>query len=125
MNEYTVDWSKLNSPNGVKIKVDTNGDGTFDRTINSDGTLTSDEFSKQSESKVTLCHVPSGNPGNAHTLSVGASAVKAHLGHGDKLGECIKEKEKEHGDNNDNKKNDGKGEVKGASTGKDKKDKHK
>jgi len=125
VHEYTVDWSKLNSPNGVKIKVDTNGDGTFDRTINSDGTLTSDEFSKQSESKVTLCHVPSGNPGNAHTLSVGASAVKAHLGHGDKLGECIKEKEKEHGDNNDNKKNDGKGEVKGASTGKDKKDKHK
>lgn len=38
--------------------------------------------------KVTLCHVPPGNPANAHTITVGAPAVKAHLAHGDVLGPC-------------------------------------
>jgi hypothetical protein len=38
--------------------------------------------------KVTLCHVPPGNPGNAHTITVGAPAVAAHLAHGDTLGPC-------------------------------------
>ena len=38
--------------------------------------------------KVTLCHIPPGNPDNAHTITVGASAVPAHLGHGDTLGPC-------------------------------------
>ena len=33
--------------------------------------------------KVCLCHIPPGNPGNAHTICVGAPAVKSHLGHGD------------------------------------------
>jgi len=38
--------------------------------------------------KVCLCHVPPGNPANAHTICVGAPAVNAHLNHGDYLGEC-------------------------------------
>jgi hypothetical protein len=38
--------------------------------------------------KTTICHVPPGNPGNAHTLCVGNSAVPAHLAHGDHLGAC-------------------------------------
>ncbi len=37
---------------------------------------------------VTLCHVPPGNPDNAHTITVGAPAVRAHLRHGDRLGAC-------------------------------------
>ena len=40
------------------------------------------------ESQVTICHIPPGNPGNAHTITVGASAVPAHLAHGDTLGPC-------------------------------------
>ncbi|MGH7550971.1 MAG: carboxypeptidase-like regulatory domain-containing protein [Gemmatimonadota bacterium] len=40
------------------------------------------------EDKVTICHVPPGNPDNAHTLVVGAPAVPAHLNHGDFEGEC-------------------------------------
>lgn len=38
--------------------------------------------------KVTICHIPPGNPGNRHTISVGASAVAAHLRHGDHEGPC-------------------------------------
>ncbi len=40
--------------------------------------------------KVFVCHVPPGNPGNAHTLSISVNAVPAHLsGHtGDRLGKC-------------------------------------
>jgi hypothetical protein len=37
---------------------------------------------------VTLCHVPPGNPANAHTITVGAPAVRAHLRHGDTRGAC-------------------------------------
>ncbi len=33
--------------------------------------------------KVTICHIPPGNPGNAHTITVGSPAVRAHLAHGD------------------------------------------
>lgn len=38
--------------------------------------------------KTVVCHVPPGNPGNAHTIIVGDPAVPAHLAHGDYLGEC-------------------------------------
>lgn len=38
--------------------------------------------------KVTLCHIPPDNPSAAHTITVGAPAVDAHLAHGDTLGPC-------------------------------------
>jgi hypothetical protein len=38
--------------------------------------------------KVCLCHVPPGDPADEHTICVGAPAVRAHLAHGDFLGEC-------------------------------------
>lgn len=39
--------------------------------------------------KVTICHIPPGNPDNAQTITVGAAAVPAHLVlHGDCLGTC-------------------------------------
>jgi hypothetical protein len=39
--------------------------------------------------KVQVCHTPSGNPDNAHTITVSEDAVQAHLGHGDYLGACF------------------------------------
>lgn len=38
--------------------------------------------------KVAICHIPPGNPANAHTILVGEKAVAAHLAHGDILGAC-------------------------------------
>ena len=33
--------------------------------------------------KIQLCHVPPGNPGNAHAICVASSAEAAHTAHGD------------------------------------------
>jgi hypothetical protein len=42
--------------------------------------------------KTTICHIPPGNPANAHTLCIGNAAVPAHLhNHGDSLGACAQE----------------------------------
>ncbi|HYD21897.1 MAG TPA: T9SS type A sorting domain-containing protein [Flavipsychrobacter sp.] len=38
--------------------------------------------------KVAVCHIPPGNPGNAHVIYVSVNAVPAHLAHGDNLGGC-------------------------------------
>ena len=38
--------------------------------------------------KVTICHIPPGNPANRHEICVAWSAVPAHLAHGDCLGMC-------------------------------------
>jgi hypothetical protein len=38
--------------------------------------------------KVDICHIPPGNPANAHTINVSENAVPAHLAHGDTLGPC-------------------------------------
>jgi hypothetical protein len=39
--------------------------------------------------KVLVCHIPPGNPANAHEICVGAPAVAAHVSnHGDPIGAC-------------------------------------
>jgi len=38
--------------------------------------------------KIEICHVPPGNPDNAHTLSISVNAMRAHLAHGDYMDEC-------------------------------------
>ncbi|RME38363.1 MAG: hypothetical protein D6788_07590 [Planctomycetota bacterium] len=38
--------------------------------------------------KVQICHVPPGDPSNAHTIVVGQPAVNDHLDHGDTIGAC-------------------------------------
>jgi hypothetical protein len=38
--------------------------------------------------KIKICHVPPGNPSARHTLELPASAIAAHLAHGDYLGVC-------------------------------------
>lgn len=41
-------------------------------------------------SKQLVCHIPPGNPANAHTICIAPSAVIAHLAHGDYLGQCLR-----------------------------------
>ena len=39
--------------------------------------------------KVTICHIPPGDPENRHTITIGASAVAGHVrNHGDYIGAC-------------------------------------
>lgn len=47
-----------------------------------------DADAKQGGNKQEVCHIPPGNPNNAHTITVSASAVDAHLAHGDTLASC-------------------------------------
>jgi hypothetical protein len=53
---------------------------------NNDGSVSA----QAAEPKVTICHVPPGNPDNAHTITIGAPAVPAHLANhdGDAVGPC-------------------------------------
>jgi len=47
-----------------------------------------DEDDHGKKDKITICHIPPGNPDNAHTISVSGNAKNAHLAHGDTLEEC-------------------------------------
>ena len=39
--------------------------------------------------KVTICHIPPGNPDNAHTITISENALQAHINnHGDIPGAC-------------------------------------
>lgn len=46
----------------------------------------------QDVKKTTICHIPPGNPANAHTICVGNPAVSHHIkNHGDYVGACQNE----------------------------------
>jgi len=47
-------------------------------------------FAYAGSAKVSICHVPPGNPDNFHTIKISANALPAHLAHGD-LGEPCNE----------------------------------
>jgi hypothetical protein len=66
-----------------------------------------DDFEEKIDEKdrVTVCHIPPGNPAAKHTLTISKNALAAHLAHGDVLGKCEDEK----GKGNSDKKNDNKG----------------
>jgi hypothetical protein len=49
------------------------------------GGLFTSQPARAGEEKVEICHIPPGNPENAHAIYVGAPAVPAHLAHGDFL----------------------------------------
>lgn len=52
----------------------------------------------ESPKKVLICHIPPGNPDNAHTICVGAPAVRAHEErHGDPVGACDADEEPDAG----------------------------
>ena len=38
--------------------------------------------------KIIICHVPPGNPENAHSIEISVAALQTHLNHGDSIGDC-------------------------------------
>ncbi|MCZ6654226.1 MAG: hypothetical protein O7D91_14515, partial [Planctomycetota bacterium] len=53
------------------------------------------------DGRVTICHIPRGNPDKAHTITVHENAVPAHLAHGDLCGPCEEDDGLLLGDNSD------------------------
>src|SRR5689334_9913033 len=52
-------------------------------------TLANGQASCTNPTKVLICHIPPGNPANAHDICVGHQAVGPHQAHhGDSLGAC-------------------------------------
>ena len=51
-------------------------------------TATPDPTGDGLSASVDVCHIPPDNPDNAHTLSIGESALEDHLAHGDDEGDC-------------------------------------
>jgi len=82
-------------------------EGDFDGSISIDEVVF--EFGEllAGEERVTLCHIPPGDPENMHTITVGASAVDAHLAHGDYLGPCETDDDGDDGDDDDDDGDDG------------------
>lgn len=35
--------------------------------------------------KITICHVPPGNPDNCHEITISMNALQTHLNHGDRI----------------------------------------
>ena len=53
VHQYTIDWDALSQgEEGVTVQVDSDGDGTFEQTVTSDGELTYDEFVLQTETNI-------------------------------------------------------------------------
>ncbi len=46
------------------------------------------EMHRHGKDEEDVCHIPPGNPDNAHTITISSSAVSAHLRHGDQRGPC-------------------------------------
>jgi len=46
------------------------------------------KFDDDDDEEVEICHIPPGNPEEAHTIIIGVPAVSTHLAHGDFLGHC-------------------------------------
>jgi hypothetical protein len=38
---------------------------------------------RSASNKITICHIPPGNPGNCHEICISVNALAAHLSHND------------------------------------------
>ncbi len=47
-----------------------------------------DDDDNHDSQKIKICHIPPGNPNNAHTITISKSAWDAHKAHGDYKGKC-------------------------------------
>ena len=94
-DEITLDVDFVVLDEAVQAIVHTgNFDICAETTGDFDGEVLIDSFILEfgelepNQDRVDLCHIPPANPDNSHTITVGESAVEAHLAHGDFLGQC-------------------------------------
>jgi hypothetical protein len=80
---YVASTKKLVSEDVYLGKTEVDDDDGKDEVVDDDH-----DDDDNDGAKIAICHVPPGNPDNAHTLQVGRSAVSAHLKHGDYEGAC-------------------------------------
>jgi len=81
-----IDNSSGTDTAAVKITVNKIDAGSGGDVPADDGPENNDNDGKN---KVTICHIPPGNPDNAHTITVGEPAVLTHMTkHGDTIGPC-------------------------------------
>lgn len=90
-DQATIVFSSNNSINDDSDKSDENKDRNNVPSFVNAVAESSSDTSIGNDEKVTLCHIPPGNPAKAHTITVGNPAVAAHLAHGDYLGECMQD----------------------------------
>jgi hypothetical protein len=50
--------------------------------------VSAEAFAQGGPRRVTICHLPPGNPANGQTLTLPEPAIQAHLAHGDVIGAC-------------------------------------
>jgi len=84
----SVCWTVGCAGDASEVEVD---DPTYDLTGTEEPAVEMPDGTHACESprKVLICHIPPGNPDNAHTICVGAPAVRAHQkNHGDPVGPC-------------------------------------
>ncbi|HRJ82605.1 MAG TPA: hypothetical protein PLV21_12010 [Cyclobacteriaceae bacterium] len=98
-------------PKEDQPKDDKKDDPKDDKPKDPDPLPGDDDFEEKTDEKdrVTVCHIPPGNPAAKHTLTISKNALNAHLAHGDVLGTCEDQK----GKNPADKKNDNKGKGSG------------
>jgi len=131
-----VDNSSGTDTDDVRITVNGDDDQSGGGGSGDDPPVDDGPDEKDGKNKVTICHIPPGNPENAHLITVGEPAVLAHIAHGDTLEECPDDLSGEGSDDNskkgnqnvkENKGNSGKGnsdkdENEKSNSGKDKND---
>jgi len=72
--------------------ADADADGDVDGDVDTDADADGDgcDIPDCREGKALVCHIPPGNPGNAHWICVGSPAVRAHDDHGDNPDACCR-----------------------------------
>ena len=50
--------------------------------------LENKELKNKQDHKIIICHIPPGNPDNAHSINIDKSALDTHLRHNDTIDEC-------------------------------------
>lgn len=89
-NAYNIAVSGANMA-AAEIFFDNTWDDGFTNVSYNGGTINvyvSNPLGSTGGGKVTICHIPPGNPNARHTLEIPNSALAAHLAHGDYIGAC-------------------------------------